>query len=84
MTSCSVIEAFDVCEDIAFGLVASGILPVAQVFIFRPYFPRRLVFDPESVAAVFMITVVICLVASILGIRLALKVDAAEALATSG
>ena len=54
------------------------------VFTFRPYFPRRLVFDPESVAAVFAITVVICLIASILGIRLALKVDPAEALASSG
>ena len=57
---------------------------LALVFIFRPYFPRRLVFDPESVAAVFAITVVICLLASILGIRLALKVDPAEALASSG
>jgi len=54
------------------------------VFTFRPYFPRRLVFDPESVAAVFAITVVICLIASVLGIRLALKVDPAEALASSG
>ena len=57
---------------------------LALVFIFRPYFPRRLVFDPESIAAVFAITVVICLLASILGIRLALKVDPAEALASSG
>jgi putative ABC transport system permease protein len=57
---------------------------LALVFIFRPYFPRRLVFDPESVTAVFAITIVICLLASILGIRLALKVDPAEALASSG
>jgi putative ABC transport system permease protein len=57
---------------------------LALVLIFQPYFPRRLVLDPESVAVVFVITVVICLAASTLGIRLALKVDPAEALASSG
>ena len=57
---------------------------LALVLIFKPYFPRRLVLDPESVAIVFVITIVICLAASTLGIRLALKVDPAEALASSG
>jgi putative ABC transport system permease protein len=57
---------------------------LALVVIFKPYFPRRLVLDPESVVVVFIITVVICLAASTLGIRLALKVDPAEALASSG
>ena len=57
---------------------------LALVLIFQPYFPRRLVLDPESVAVVFVITVVICLAASTLGIRLALKVDPAEALASVG
>ncbi|HEY4982213.1 MAG TPA: ABC transporter permease [Pseudolabrys sp.] len=54
------------------------------VLTFKPYFPRRLVLDPESVAIVFVITIVVCLAASTLGIRLALKVDPAEALASSG
>ena len=57
---------------------------LALVVVFKPYFPRRLVLDPESVAIVFIITVVICLAASTMGIRLALKVDPAEALASSG
>lgn len=57
---------------------------LALVLIFKPYFPRRLVLDFESVAVVFFVTVVICLAASTLGIRLALKVDPAEALASSG
>jgi putative ABC transport system permease protein len=57
---------------------------LALVLIFQPYFPRRLVLDPESVGIVFVITIVICLLASTLGIRLALKVDPAEALASSG
>ena len=34
---------------------------LALVLIFKPYFPRRLVLDPESVAVVFVITVVVCL-----------------------
>ena len=70
-------------QSLALG-IAGYFAGLTLVFIFRPYFPRRLVFDPESVAVVFVITVVICLLASILGIRLALKVDPAEALASSG
>ncbi len=57
---------------------------LALVLTFQPYFPRRLVFDPDNVAIVFAVTIVVCLLASILGIRLALKVDPAEALASSG
>lgn len=57
---------------------------LALVLVFKPYFPRRLVLDPESVGIVFFITIGICLAASTLGIRLALKVDPAEALASSG
>ena len=56
----------------------------ASSSIFQPYFPRRLVLDPTSVAVVFGITVGICLAASTLGIRLALKVDPAEALSAAG
>jgi putative ABC transport system permease protein len=48
---------------------------LALVLTFQPYFPRRLVLDPVSVAAVFVITVVMYLAASTLCIRLALKVD---------
>jgi putative ABC transport system permease protein len=57
---------------------------LALVLIFKSYFPRRLVLDTDSVAIVFGITIVVCLAASVLGIRLALKIDPAEALSTSG
>jgi putative ABC transport system permease protein len=57
---------------------------LALVLVFQPYFPRRLVLDPTSVAVVFAITVGICLAASTLGIRLALKIDPAEALSAAG
>jgi putative ABC transport system permease protein len=64
--------------------IFSYFIGLALVLIFQPYFPRRLVLDPTSVAVVFAITVGICLAASTLGIRLALKVDPAEALAAAG
>ena len=57
---------------------------LALVLVFKPYFPRRLVLDADSIAIVFGITILVCLAASVMGIRLALKVDPAEALSTSG
>ena len=43
-------------------------------------FPRRVVMQPEDVAALALVVVVVCLVASGLGVRLALRVDPAKAL----
>jgi putative ABC transport system permease protein len=40
--------------------------------------------DPQSVALVFVTTFAICLAANSLGVRLALKVDPAAALAAAG
>src|SRR5450830_1289809 len=57
---------------------------LALVLIFKPYFPRRLARGLQIVADVLGTTLVMCLAASTLGIRLALKVDPAEALASSG
>jgi putative ABC transport system permease protein len=54
------------------------------ILIFQGYFPRRLVILPEDVAVVFAITVAVCLAASSLGVRLALKIDPATALAAAG
>jgi putative ABC transport system permease protein len=70
-------------QALSLGLVGF-VVGLGLVLTFQPYFPRRLVLDPESVAAVFVITVVICLAASSLGVRLALKVDPAAALAAAG
>ena len=64
--------------------IMSYAIGLGLVLIFQPYFPRRLVLDPESIIVVFVITVAMCLAASTLGIRLALKIDPAEALATAG
>ena len=70
-------------QALSMGLFGFGV-GLALVLTFQPYFPRRLVLDPESVGIVFIITVVVCLAASSLGVRLALKVDPAAALAAAG
>ena len=70
-------------QALSMGLFGFG-SGLALVLTFQPYFPRRLVLDSESVAIVFVITVVVCLAASSLGVRLALKVDPAAALAAAG
>ena len=64
--------------------IFSFVAGLGLVLIFQPYFPRRLVLDAVSVAVVFAITIVICLAASSLGVRLALKIDPAAALSTAG
>jgi putative ABC transport system permease protein len=53
---------------------------LALVLGFKDYFPRRVVLLPNDVALLFVIVVVVCLAASSLGVRLALKVDPATAL----
>jgi putative ABC transport system permease protein len=70
-------------QALSMGIMSYGI-GLGLVLTFQPYFPRRLVLDPYSIAVVFAITVGICLTASTLGIRLALKIDPAEALAAAG
>jgi putative ABC transport system permease protein len=64
--------------------IVSFIIGLLLILTFQGHFPRRLVILPQDVAVVFAITIVVCLAASTLGIRLALKVDPAEALSAAG
>ena len=66
-------------QALSLGIIGS-VAGLALVLGFKDYFPRRVVLLPEIVAALFMITVVVCLVASALGVRVAVKVDASAAL----
>ena len=45
------------------------------------YFPRRVVLEPTDAGALFGVVLVVCLIASSLGVRTALKIDPASALA---
>lgn len=58
------------------GLAAGGTL----LFSVKDYFPRRVVLGPEEVGAFTLLVVVICLVSSLLGVRLALRIEPAQAL----
>jgi putative ABC transport system permease protein len=52
----------------------------ALVVAFKGWFPRRLAILPEDIAALFGVVVVVCLLASLLSVRAALRIDAARAL----
>jgi putative ABC transport system permease protein len=50
------------------------------IFNVKDNFPRRVVLEPDNVAALGLVVFAVCLVASGLGVRVALKVDPATAL----
>ena len=54
---------------------------VALVYLAQDWFPRRVVMVPEDIGVLFVIVVVVCLLASALGVRAAVKIDPARALA---
>jgi putative ABC transport system permease protein len=55
-------------------------LGVALTAAFKSYFPRRVLMEPRDLVILFVIVVVICLMASALSVRAAVKVDPATAL----
>ena len=61
--------------------VAAFVLGLGLILAAKDYFPRRVMLEPRDVGAVFVVVLVICLLASVLGVRTALKVDATKALA---
>lgn len=50
------------------------------VYAFNGFFPRRIVMLPEDIAVLFGVVVLICLLAILLGVRAALRVDPSRAL----
>jgi putative ABC transport system permease protein len=60
--------------------VGGFVLGVAFAATFKGYFPRRVLMEPRDLAILLMIVVIICLLASALSVRAALKVDPAAAL----
>jgi putative ABC transport system permease protein len=70
-------------QSLTLGIV-SFVAGLSLVLGFKDYFPRRVVLVPEVISLLFVVTVVVCLAASSLGVRLALKVDPAAALSAAG
>jgi putative ABC transport system permease protein len=60
----------------AIGFATGALL----VYLFNGWFPRRIAMLPEDIASLFGVVVLVCLFASMLGVRAALRVDAARAL----
>ena len=58
---------------------AIGLMLILQL---RGMFPRRLLVEPRDVAILFGVVIAVCLLGSVLGVRAAVKVDPAKALAS--
>lgn len=61
--------------------VIGFIVGTALVYTLRGVFPRRVEMLPTDIAGLFAIVVVVCLAASALGVRVAVKIDPSRALA---
>lgn len=58
----------------------SYITATVLVYVFKGWFPRRIVMLPEDLVAMFGVVVIVCLLASVLGVRAALRVEPSRAL----
>lgn len=67
-------------QALAMGII-SFLVGVALINAGQNYFPRRVVLEPADAAVLFGVVLVVCLLASGLGVRTALKIDPASALA---
>lgn len=66
-------------QALALGVIGFG-FGALLITMVKDYFPKRVVLQPEDALALAAVVLVVCFVASGLGVRLALKVDPATAL----
>ncbi|MBE9476373.1 MAG: ABC transporter permease [Proteobacteria bacterium] len=74
-----VIIGLIVQQSVALGAVG-WFFGLGIILLVKDYFPRRVLLEPHNAAALAGIILVVCVVASGLGVRAALKVDPAEAI----
>ena len=67
-------------QALAMGVI-SFLVGAALINAGQGYFPRRVVLEPADAAILFGVVLFVCLLASALGVRTALKIDPASALA---
>jgi putative ABC transport system permease protein len=67
-------------QALAMGVI-SFVVGAALINAGQGYFPRRVVLEPADAATLFGVVLLVCLFASALGVRTALKIDPASALA---
>ena len=73
------IIALIVQQSLALGVVGLGI-GLSLIMAVKDYFPRRVLLEPVNALALTGIILLVCVLASGLGVRAALKVDPATAL----
>jgi Predicted permease. len=66
-------------QAVGLGLIGFVVGKISATF-WGPFFPKYVLLEPADTARGFVIVVVICVLASLLAIRAALKVDPAEAI----
>lgn len=66
-------------QALAMGVIGFGIGAVLIISV-KDYFPRRVVLQPEDGLALGLAVLLVCVLASALGVRLALRVDPATAI----
>ena len=67
-------------QALAMGLM-SFLVGAAMINLAQDYFPRRIIIKSTDASILFGIVLIVCLLASGLGVRAALKIDPASALA---
>lgn len=67
-------------QALAMGVI-SFLAGAALINAGKGYFPRRVVLEPSDTVTLFGVVIIACLLASALGVRTALKIDPASALA---
>jgi len=60
--------------------ISGWAIGIALIMLAKDYFPRRVVLEPSNAVALAGIVFLVCIAASVLGVRAALKVDPATAL----
>ncbi|PCI45127.1 MAG: ABC transporter permease [Proteobacteria bacterium] len=73
------IAAMIIQQSIGLGLIGFVIGKIAATF-WAPIFPKYILLEPSDAATGFVLIMVICVLASLIAIRAALKVDPAEAI----
>lgn len=75
----SIIVGLIVQQAVAMGAIGFG-FGLALILAIKDRFPRRVVIEPSDIGILALIILAVCILASGLGVRLALKVDPAKAL----
>ena len=73
------IVAMIVQQALSIGVIAFSI-GVGLILAIKDSFPRRVIIEPDNVAALGMVVLLVCILSSGLGVRAALRVDPATAL----